>query len=245
MVYLKFLLSLTATVLWAQHATAAQQFGCPAKPNFPTQDVMSPPNLGVLKLQLIDYKCFGAYDREVGRVLGEAKVFIEQHANLSDKTAIVLDIDETALSNWPNLVADDFGFIANGSCTLVPGDACGFTQWVLSHKAEPIAPTLALFNAARAKHISVFFISGRSEDAEQKAATIQNLMDAGYSGWSDLLLRPPKAFTSVQEFKVAKRKEIAAKGFTIIANIGDQQSDLDGGYAERVFKVPNPFYYIP
>jgi hypothetical protein len=30
----------------------------------------------------------------------------------------------------------------------------------------------------------------------------------------------------------------------IIANLGDQFSDLAGGYAERTFKLPNPFYSI-
>lgn len=29
------------------------------------------------------------------------------------------------------------------------------------------------------------------------------------------------------------------------ANLGDQQSDLDGGYSERNYKLPNPFYLIP
>jgi hypothetical protein len=28
-------------------------------------------------------------------------------------------------------------------------------------------------------------------------------------------------------------------------NIGDQMSDLDGGFAERTYKLPNPFYFIP
>jgi hypothetical protein len=29
--------------------------------------------------------------------------------------------------------------------------------------------------------------------------------------------------------------------YTIIANIGDQPSDLAGGFAERVFLLPDPF----
>jgi acid phosphatase len=33
-------------------------------------------------------------------------------------------------------------------------------------------------------------------------------------------------------------------GRTIIANIGDQMSDLNGGYAERTFKLADPFYLI-
>jgi hypothetical protein len=41
------------------------------------------------------------------------------------------------------------------------------------------------------------------------------------------------------------RKKIAAQGFTIIANVGDQPSDLAGGNAERTYLVPNPFHRIP
>ena len=39
--------------------------------------------------------------------------------------------------------------------------------------------------------------------------------------------------------------KIAAMGYWIIENMGDQPSDLAGGYAERTFKLPNPFYRIP
>jgi hypothetical protein len=59
-------------------------------------------------------------------------------------------------------------------------------------------------------------------------------------------MRPPAGnnlFPNVQAFKTSKRAVIS-KDYTIIANIGDQRSDLDGGYAERTWKVPNPFYYI-
>ena len=62
---------------------------------------------------------------------------------------------------------------------------------------------------------------------------------------SDLALKQPDDKSSSQEFKTARRKKIEDAGFTIIANVGDQYSDLRGGHAERVFKVPNPFYFIP
>lgn len=38
------------------------------------------------------------------------------------------------------------------------------------------------------------------------------------------------------------RAAIEAQGYTIVANVGDQESDLAGGRAERAFKLPNPFY---
>ena len=34
-------------------------------------------------------------------------------------------------------------------------------------------------------------------------------------------------------------------GCTILANFGDQFSDLKGGQAERAYKLPNPTYYLP
>jgi len=48
---------------------------------------------------------------------------------MSTKLALVLDIDERSLSNWPNLLASDFGFFVNGTCTLVPQEPCGFDHW--------------------------------------------------------------------------------------------------------------------
>jgi hypothetical protein len=44
------------------------------------------------------------------------------------------------------------------------------------------------------------------------------------------------------------RREIE-KDHVIVANLGDQYSDLigdaDGDHAERCYKLPNPFYFIP
>ena len=35
------------------------------------------------------------------------------------------------------------------------------------------------------------------------------------------------------------------RGYDILVNVGDQRSDLTGGYARRGFKLPNPMYLIP
>jgi hypothetical protein len=40
------------------------------------------------------------------------------------------------------------------------------------------------------------------------------------------------------------RRGGAEAGYAIIATVGDQESDLGGGFAECTFKVPNPFYFI-
>jgi hypothetical protein len=50
---------------------------------------------------------------------------------------------------------------------------------------------------------------------------------------------------TIMPFKSGARAEIENTGYAIIANVGDQRSDLEGGHAECTFKVPNPYYVIP
>jgi hypothetical protein len=38
---------------------------------------------------------------------------------------------------------------------------------------------------------------------------------------------------------------VEAQGFDIIANFGDQYSDLIGGSADRAIKLPTPTNYLP
>jgi acid phosphatase len=144
-------------------------------------------------------------------------------------------------------LANDFGYITAGDCTLRPKEPCGNSAWELSAQADVIAPTLKLFDAARAKGVAIFFITGRPDRQDERAATDSNLRKAGYRDWTGLIMKDPGAnYATIADFKAAERKKIEQEhGFTIIANVGDQQSDLDGGYAERRFKVPNPFYFIP
>jgi hypothetical protein len=50
---------------------------------------------------------------------------------------------------------------------------------------------------------------------------------------------------SAADFKMSGRKKIQERGYHIIVNVGDQPSDLTGGYAERAVLLPDPFYRIP
>ena len=63
-------------------------------------------------------------------------------------------------------------------------------------------------------------------------------------GWTKLVTRPDDDGGSIVPFKSGERAKIASAGYTIIATIGDQQSDIDGGFAECGFKLPNPFYFV-
>jgi hypothetical protein len=235
---------------------------CPATPL--SVDTPRPPdlqsidelmNVGEYKRKLTNYKCSGAYDKEVDTVLEKAIAYVEQHAadgkqpgGDGKQRAIVLDIDETSLSNWPAIMTDDYGFIVDGPCDMSIAGACGWRAWQLHAKDEAIAPTLKLFNIAKAKNVAIFFITGRCDDGHAKEATAANLRAAGYDGWTDLILRPKEScatkLETVADFKAPARAEIEQEGYTIIANVGDQWSDLNGGHSEQNFKVPNPFYFI-
>jgi hypothetical protein len=61
---------------------------------------------------------------------------------------------------------------------------------------------------------------------------------------ADLWYRPDSAQITTEQFKIETRNKIQAVGYVIIANVGDQKSDLAGGFAERAFKLPAPRLYM-
>jgi hypothetical protein len=218
---------------------------CVRPTSLPPSEKGQPPNIDGLKSQLTYYECSGAYEREFTRVIDKVISHVLRRATKDTKLAIVLDIDETSLSNWAEIKANNFGFIPHGTCNNLPNGPCADDAWERLADAKVIEPTLKLFKIAKQKNVGVFFITGRRDADHLLEATKSNLSKAGYAGWTDLILRSVDDASTVQEFKTAKRKEIEAKGYTIIANVGDQYSDLKGGYAEQVYKLPNPFYFIP
>ena len=201
-----------------------------------------PANLADAKRHVSEYVETGRYERDLAAVADDARRYLDSRVGGGGKLAIVVDVDETALSNLPGLRANDYGFIVGGPCEL-PRGPCGLGAWIGMARAEAIKPVLALARHARERGVAVFFLTGRPE--RMRAATEQNLRAAGYE-WTGVLLKPDALTTkSAVEFKAPERRKLVEEGYTIIVNIGDQMSDLDGGFAERTFKLPNPFYFIP
>jgi predicted secreted acid phosphatase len=176
------------------------------------------------------YHDSGAYERDLATVDRLARSYVERRLKARHRPrrpALVLDIDETSLSNYAGLAAS--GFTASGT-----------TADVVSGTGTAIAPTLQLFDAAQRRHVAVFFITGRP--GVLRSITETNLRSAGYKGWAGI------SFTSggsTIAYKSRERARIERRGYTILANVGDQESDLAGGHAKRAFKLPNPFYLIP
>jgi predicted secreted acid phosphatase len=203
-----------------------------------------PANVGDAKIVATTYHDSGAYGRDLVAAASLADAWIIERAATATKPAIVFDIDETALSNWTVIKADDFGRVIPGPCAHPPDGPCGWEAWDMRGGSTVIDPTLKLYRRAKSLSMAVFFITGRPEN--QRAPTERNLRVAGYETFNGLIMPPVGSkFASAADFKAPQRAAITQAGYTIIANVGDQQSDLAGGHSEKTFLLPNPFYRIP
>ncbi len=203
---------------------------------FSLSQAAEPRNLDLLKQKLIHYHDSGEYQKDVARVVQQAKAYLQarlaknKSRHLNQKLALILDVDETALSNYANMVKLNFG----GTVSEIE---------VMEGKGtDPaIIPTLELYQFAKDKGVAVFFISVRKES--YRGATVANLENTGYKGYDGLYLLPENFHEkSLTAFKIKFRKQITEQGYNIVLNLGDQKMDLRGGYAEKAFKLPNPFY---
>lgn len=198
-----------------------------------------PQNLSLLKKEIQNYHDSGQYEKELAQVVRQADHVIAQevamnaHRQHPKKLAIVLDIDETSLSNYPSIVRDDF-----------TEDEEKVHRDLMAARGVVIQPMKAFYEHVLSEGVSIFFVTGRYESI--RAQTIKNLKAAGYHDWTALYLKPNDYHqASVIPYKSKARETITRKGYTIIASIGDQESDLKGGYALHTFKLPNPYYYLP
>lgn len=198
-----------------------------------------PINSSLLKKEIRQYHDSGDYEKELTKQIVQAREFLIQqvqyhkkHPN-TKKLALVLDIDETSISNYEKIAKRDFA--ANLS---------QIHQEILEADSPAIKPTLALYKTALKNGVDVFFVTGRFNS--ELAATKKNLNYAGYKKWTGIYVRPDDYKQhSIIAFKANSRKQIEEKGYIVVASIGDQESDFKGGYALKGFKLPNPFYYIP
>jgi predicted secreted acid phosphatase len=226
----------------------AEQSHDPAEAQFKRAEFVTagsqPSNVGDAKIAALAYHDSGAYDRDLAAVIAKANRWLAQRVSSVSRPALILDIDETALSNWEIIQLDDFGRPVDGPCVIGTGAPCGWADWDQLGRDPAIAPTLELYRKARALGLAVYFITGRPES--QRSATERNLAAVGYSGYEKLYMVPHGShFRTAVDFKAPIRAEVEQAGYTILINMGDQPSDLEGGHAERTFLLPNPFYRVP
>jgi predicted secreted acid phosphatase len=171
----------------------------------------------------------GAYAKSVAAAFAKAQnVLKAQLKHKPKKPAIVLDIDETALSNMKCLEDADFELIGLGVC-------------VAGGLSEKVPGADALIKLAQRNKVAVFFVTGAPEVlCDSRAA---NLRKQGVSGHIDITCKPADdTDDSLVPYKSGARADIEKQGYTIVLNVGDQKSDLAGGHAQKTVLVPNPVY---
>ncbi|NEB40705.1 HAD family acid phosphatase [Streptomyces sp. SID14515] len=156
---------------------------------------------------------YGTWRRDVAAVVAEARPWIEARTESagSEKQAIVLDIDNTALETHFH------------------------PFWELPTPAVGDVRELARY--ADSRGVAVFFVTARPGIIH--SLTDWNLKKAGYPVDGLYVRSLPDLFEEVSAYKTEQRAAIEAKGYKIIANIGNNTTDIVGGHAERGFKLPD------
>ncbi|KAL5991363.1 hypothetical protein ACLOJK_012271 [Asimina triloba] len=185
------------------------------------------------------YMMQGQFEQDVGMVVGQIAEYMKDLMPAADgKDAWILDVDDTCLSNLIYYKGKRFG------CD--PYDPWAFKKWVQSRSCRAIPAVLELFRKLVDGGYKVFLLTGRDEET-MGPPTIDNLHSRGFVGYERLILRSStyKGQSAVR-FKSEVRRQLAAEGYRIRGNVGDQWSDLVGDFAgDRTFKIPNPMYFVP
>ncbi|WP_026360938.1 HAD family acid phosphatase [Amycolatopsis nigrescens] len=188
------------------------------------------------------YSETGDWATDTARQVGDARQFLAKRlADGVANPAIVLDIDDTSESTYGWEADNDFGF-----------DPVKQEQAIESGEFTAVKPTLELANWAAQRGVQVYFLTGRKE--HQGPASLKNLANEGYPAPAGAFFKPETAAPdylpcglscNTVQYKSGTRAHLESTGATVLLNVGDQYSDLEGGHAERSVKLPNPMYYLP
>jgi predicted secreted acid phosphatase len=203
---------------------------------------------------LHQYSATGAYARQVQGIAATAAKTLSNHQKRNATKALLFDIDDTTLNTYSYEIYSNFVFNPTTNASFVnAGSATVF----------PAVPGMVgLEKAAEAKGYQIYFLTGRP--VTQTAGTLANLTDAGYhvdpthvflkdttaqtEPWLASCVDPAtsKFVCTTIQYKSLTRQHIEQDlGVDIVANFGDQFSDLKGGFADSTYKIPNPMYFLP
>jgi hypothetical protein len=195
------------------------------------------------------YSPTGAYAAEMARLEARARDYLahpyrgtNHHRHAPGQKAVLFDIDDTTLNTYNYEIYSNFVYNPTTNAAFVNASA---------FPAVPGMP--GLVNWADDHGYTIFFLTGRP--ITQLAGTRTNLLNVGYPAVPDsqLYLKDLSApwlsscapSCATTQYKSLTRQHVESLGYDIVANFGDQYSDLTGGFADKTFKVPNPMYYLP
>ena len=192
-------------------------------------------NIYTAKDEVTKYHKNGGYLKDVKMQSDMAIAYITKRVeNKKDKEklAVVFDIDDTMLNQFDYEIANDYSQVMKMKL-----------EYQKKGMIPANKPVLELYNFAKKNDVAIFIITGRYDD--MKDITLMNLKNQGYNNYKNIYFDyPSNPNKTAKDYKTAIRKEIQSMGYTIIINIGDQFSDLNGGYSETTYKLPNHIYFV-
>ena len=155
-----------------------------------------------------------------------------QQLEKPDNLLVVFDIDDTILSN-KLIINSDYGY-----------DLYRVIGFQRLSKLPLMSEQNDIYQWCLQNNIGVVFITFRCET--ERLQTIKNLREQNLNQWDKLILFPEPCdyqTISAKEYKTDARKKLTESGFNILAAIGDQYSDIHGGYTDLSIKLDDPGYY--
>ena len=188
-------------------------------------------NLRTSKDIVKNYYESGGYDLELDEVIADAKQKFSK-VEIKENSVVIFDVDETALNNYGLAKQMDFGYVYDLN-----------KKWNEELKAPAIKQTQDLYFYLLNRGFKIIFLTGRNSN--EYDVTYKNLIQTGYTVFDTLITqREDEQNLKTQQFKSTKRAELAAQGYEIVGNIGDQWTDLNGPYSGIQIKIPNYLYEI-
>ncbi|KAF8093125.1 hypothetical protein N665_0390s0032 [Sinapis alba] len=187
------------------------------------------------------YTTSSQYEDDVERAVDEAILYLGKTCCEKKKCdgmdAWIFDVDDTLLSTIPY-------HKSNGCFGGEQLNTTKFEEWQSWGKAPAVPNMVKLFHVIRERGFKIFLVSSRKEYL--RSATVENLIEAGYHGWSNLLLRGEEnEKKSVSQYKADVRAWLTSLGYKVWGVMGAQWNSFAGcPVPKRTFKLPNSIYYV-
>jgi HAD superfamily, subfamily IIIB (Acid phosphatase) len=187
----------------------------------------------------------------------------------SGMKAIVMDVDDTTLTTWNYELSVNWAYTFASNSVYVNGQLFEAVPGMVEMANRAATHGYAIFyitgrgQAQEAATLGNLTVDGVGVDAGYPVPTTLSLPGGGtldglftkpsVGSYPDYLNKPEFCGSAITAgvscatigYKSGTRAYIESLGYEIVANFGDQYSDLEGGYADKAFKMPNPNYYLP
>jgi hypothetical protein len=213
------------------------------------------------------------YAQEAEAVAAAGQRWLAARKGTSEMQAIVLDVDDTTLTTWNYEIFSNWAYNPGTNANYVLGQWFPATPGMVEMVNWAADNGYAVFfitGRPDSQHAATLGNLGGDDGLPapdvDAGYPMPTAIDTGHGGFTDGLFTKPSvgsypAYLDKPEFcasaidagkscgtiayKSGTRAYIESMGYDIVADFGDQYSDLLGGYTDQTFKMPNPNYYLP